>query len=244
MFKLTSGNFVITGSECSQTVMQLSQVWPCRRSRWWCVITSPALGKILLQQWTEDSTRQSIRTVMPTTPEWPAAEVAQLELDAYELRNFHENSPGLQQLEVDLSHVFPTALHSWRNQLQGCRCGCRSDGFRHERIEARGLWAPLFIEGVKWPRYRHPHPAEVAILSGMMPLECTSGDQRLDLCAVGQLASPIQSLWIFSQVHSWAINRFGLPPMLASPTQLLAKFKQELVVTCQALLTPCIPKQV
>ena len=46
--------------------------------------------------------------------------------------------------------------------------------------------------------YRHVHPAELALFNGMLPNMDWGKNHKLALCALGQLASPIQSTWIGS----------------------------------------------
>ena len=65
------------------------------------------------------------------------------------------------------------------------------------RVEGHTL-----VEGTEVPNFRHLHPSEVAILCGLSPQLDWGDDLRLALCAVGQLASPIQAGWIFG----WAAH--------------------------------------
>ena len=73
------------------------------------------------------------------------------------------------------------------------------------------------------PDVRHLHPQEVAILNALIPSYVTpSGDfhLRLELSAVGQMASPIQSLWVLAQVHTHA-HQVGLFPKVPTPEEHL-----------------------
>ena len=114
--------------------------------------------------------------------------------------------PILPPAELDQLRLTPYEL---RNQLYACRWGCRTIGFSTYRLESKGLWEPLvrvegytLVEGTEVPNFRHLHPSEVAILCGLSPQLDWGDDLRLALCAVGQLASPIQAGWIFG----WAAH--------------------------------------
>lgn len=48
--------------------------------------------------------------------------------------------------------------------------------------------------------FRHMHAVEVALLVGVPVNINWSNNMRLNLCAIGQLAAPLQSLWIGSQL--------------------------------------------
>ena len=61
-----------------------------------------------------------------------------------------------------------------------------------------------------------------------MPLDIAHlPDMRAALCLVGQLAAPMQSLWVCSQVRQWAARLFHGLEM--SPLQQLLSFKARLV---------------
>ena len=46
------GRFLeLSGYHCSQCDLHLQDLWPCRRSRAWWVITSPMIGKVPLVSW-------------------------------------------------------------------------------------------------------------------------------------------------------------------------------------------------
>jgi len=86
----------------------------------------------------------------------------------------------------------------------------RSQGFSMDRLREKGLHGVLHsLDGYAtsgndtFHTMRHLHPREVGLLNGMNPKHvsnCPEFHLRLELAAVGQMASPIQSNWVISQV--------------------------------------------
>ena len=108
-----------------------------------------------------------------------------------------------------------------------CPCGCRSFPFTDQRLASGGLHGlliqtpGLFKCGQPvYPNFRHIHPDELALLNGMPPgLDC-GNSRKMTLCALGQLASPLQSIWIggFIMKHLQESNGESL---LINPKQCL-----------------------
>ena len=93
----------------------------------------------------------------------------------------------------------PTFLHSYANATGPCPCLCRELSFRPERLRAARLRGVLLRleDGL-----RFLHPAEVSLLLGISPaLNCGLG-AREALCLLGQVASPLQSLWVFGHLQN------------------------------------------
>ena len=94
------------------------------------------------------------------------------------------------------------------------------------------------IDGEDVPRYRHPHPREVALLTGLHPDIHIGDDMRLALCGVGQLASPLQSAWIYGAIRTTLQQTFcNREPFLAGEPLLNAMI-QELVDAAAKLGNP------
>ena len=90
--------------------------------------------------------------------------------------------------------------------------------------------------------WRHLHPCEVAILTGAPPLLNWSKNQRLNLCAVGQQASPLQAVWVAAHALSHVQKQFG-QKFVVNPFDCLQGLKH--VVFSQTLqLYPPIKRQV
>ena len=172
-----------------------------------------------------------IMHVMPTALPLPPDQVSQLQLDLYELRNFHADRKGIQHNMADFCKPLPTATHSWGSQVKGCYCGCRSSGFSTERLSEKGLYGQLItldshskLGNDLVQDLRHLHPQEVALLNALKPSVVSPSDAfhaRLELSGVGQLASPIQSLWILAQVQFQA-SQHDLFPYVPDPEEVLA----------------------
>eukprot|EP00435_Cladocopium_sp_Y103_P073106 s153_g42.t1 len=122
---------------------------------------------------------------------------------------------------VNTAGQAPVFLHSYGNATGPCPCLCRASGFRSERLRQSGL------RGVILPDqqgYRFLHPQEVSLLMGW-PLDLHLGsDLRASLCLLGNLASPLQSLWIFAHLRNvlhqvWRVHDW------VDPLQLLQKYK-------------------
>ena len=121
---------------------------------------------------------------------------------------------------MTLDSVCKTALHGWSNQLSACPCTCRSHPLSEERLRAKGLFGALIPTGGtvmthfgELPATRHMHPWEIGLLNGMDPSLYWGDRLRLAIAAVGQLASPIQSCWVASQVMAHRALLFDLDVM-------------------------------
>lgn len=149
---------------------------------------------------------QIVSKVMPYIRHWPEREISELMLSPHEHVKFLTFAGPLESLALDSERPLPTALHAWGNQIYPCGCGCRS-GLSEERLRSRGLHGVVIPgknmlehNGFRFPECRHLHPAEVLLLCGGRP-DLQFDSMRLGLAAVGQLASPIQSLWIMAHIR-------------------------------------------
>ena len=130
-------------------------------------------------------------------------ELKQLALDLYELGRF--GAYGFEQNEIPWQGQMPTSLHSCGSQLGLCPCGCRMFPFCDDRLIAKGLHGLLVrLEDTvrcgykEYQCYRHVHPAELALFNGMIPDLDWGQNSKMALCALGQIASPIQATWVGS----------------------------------------------
>ena len=191
-----------TGFQASQTVLDLADVWAAKRCRWWCVLCPASLQPLSLRPWQPSGCWKTVGDVLTHTLPCEG-QLESLRLSKYEFRRMTESKP-LADLLLRSSLPLPTSLHSWGNQLTGCPCGCRLFPFTEERL-SRGLHAVLaWCHGGQASEVpvRHLAPAEVALLNGVDPCIDWQDKQRLGLCLLGQLASPLQSSWIFSQLRA------------------------------------------
>lgn len=187
----------------SEIIMNLGELWVSQRKRWWCVLINPEIGKVPLSPL---PSMDKPPVISDFCAEFQIPEVETLE----EVKLTHQEYQQMMNLGISLSDneinkhgQMPTALHSWGNQFQKCQCGCRTTGLATSRLSRRGFFGVLIkmvnSEGQLF--YRHPTSQEIALFCGL-PLKMDfSGNPRLEIAAVGQLASPLQSGWIFSLIR-------------------------------------------
>ena len=215
------------GYRVSDLTLRLEDNWVSRRSRWWVVAVHPCFAPICVPEWPHHP-HLCIRDVMPYVKQWPDEVMKELILDDEELRQFTLDGSHMRKYLVQSSGKLPTCLHSWGSQSRACPCLCRSTGFSDQLILQRGLFGQVLPVPVSHgpPKYRHFHPAELSLLNAMplMPgLYQNAVDLRLGLCAVGQLASPLQSGWVGASV-AWQIQHaLGLPTV--DPPTVLQSIK-------------------
>lgn len=186
------------GYKVVQCTLKLEDVWSAFRYRWWVLATHPAIGEVKIPGFPSPSPL-TVRDLMPYVRRWPDDEEAQLILTEHEMERFGLAGHAIRSYAVKPDSKLPTALHSWGGQTQPCACDCRPQGFSDSLLQSKGLYAQL----VQMPAtadspgaWKHLHVAEVALLNAV-PLDLQWGkDQRLNLCAIGQMAAPMQSMWI------------------------------------------------
>eukprot|EP00435_Cladocopium_sp_Y103_P043937 s1625_g12.t1 len=204
-----------TGYCVSQGTLSLQHVWPARRHRWWCTISHPALGAVPWKPFPEVCPPPTISQVLDNFQACDPAMLYHLQLDLYELGKFSQF--GFNSNMVPWNGQMATSLHSCGNQLGACPCGCRKFPFTDKRLQTGGLHGLLIqLPGVSncgpnvYPNFRHITPDELALFNGMFP-GCQWGPSpRMALCALGQLASPLQAVWIGSCAMQHVFSVFDL----------------------------------
>ena len=207
------------GYSLQQQICHLQDFWPAKRSRWWAVVVHPLVRMPPIKSFPKLPFLPAFRHLIPTMARWPQNQMVELSLSPHELEAFAEQPGGLGKNSVCPTKPLQTALHAWGSQLTACACGCRAGGFTHHRLEEKGLFGALvptsgstIIRGSETPNMRHIHPDEVAILH-MVPIDHIQSDLprdlRLDLTALGQMASPAQALWHVAQVIQALHNTLG-----------------------------------
>ena len=160
----------------------------------------PAIGDLPLQAWGNDGLFQQVSQVL-SSYQRTCEDVEQLWLSDFELEQFGSRKP-LVACCLRTSCKLPTALHSWGSQVLSCPCGCRP-AFSEARLDRgiSGVLIPVDVgEGVL--RFRHPHPAELALLCGCSPSLQFDAQLRLGLALIGQVASPLQAAWVLHQLRA------------------------------------------
>lgn len=223
-----------TGYRVTQGTLHLQHVWPTRRSRWWCILTHKMLGKVPWLDFPIANPRPIVIDVLPEFKQCTNEELRQLRLDDYELGKF--NSAGLTSNLIPTRGVMKTSLHSCGSQLSACPCGCRKFPFGEERLASRGLHGHLVALGDivqtavgPIPACRHIHPAELAIMNGMFCNFEWGPNLKLSLSGLGQLASPLQAVWVGSLLIQHCIQEGIIPGEIVHPKHTLLNVMGELL---------------
>ena len=219
------------GYHLSEVSLKLEDNWVARRYRWWVVASHPSLGPMPVPDWPK-SPGLCIRDIMPYIRQWPAEDLRELLLTEGEAHQFTLDGSTLRKYVMQPDGKLPTCLHSWGSQASECPCGCRLSGFSDTLVRQRGIYAQLIQvtrdDGTPW--YRHVHPCELALMNAMPPphawLQADRPSLRLSLCAIGQLASPLQSLWIGANVMQRIHSLLDFPAVC--PKAMMSEFKSRL----------------
>ena len=195
---------------CKQeVVLALADQWPCRRRRWWIVLLPANKGEVKLSAWPKAEGFQGVRNIIPEWPVWPGPVEASLQLSALEVSKFSDPKYGRDQRLLDMGAPAPTSLHSYSNQFQGCPCGCRSQGFCEGRLLKDGLRG-FVVQSAQGNFQRYAHPQELGLLNAIPPA-FVHLEPRAALCLIDQVASPLQSLWVFLYIARWSAEVHGAP---------------------------------
>ena len=195
----------VTGFTCSQTDLKLDQQWPCRRHRAWWILVSPEFGPIDLKQWYALGSITMVQQIIPEIRLWDHDDECALQLDSEELEAFGVTRDEHGRYLLNGKFVAPCALHAWCSQIRACPCGCRLYPLSASRLAAKGLHGCLVRSAVNQAgntSIRHIHPNEAMGLNTMDPVQDFGTSVRLTLSAVGQIAAPLQALWVWSHVSS------------------------------------------
>ena len=225
----------------TETMLRLELAWPCRRERWWVVLSAAAIGPIPLREFPQYAFPSQIKHVLPAEIKFPPEELLQLELTPEEHAKFLKYHPNLATLCLRRTGVCPTVLHSLGSQMVACKCGCRSSGFSETTL-AKGVFGFVFpmagkhsVDGIQQPKFRHPHPSEVAVLTGT-PVRSWPADLRLTLAGLGQQAAPAHAVWISSQALA-RVQELILGKGLINPRRNLDLFFEGVLACAKDLPT-------
>ena len=220
---------------CSQGLLHLQSIWPARRSRWWCLLVHPGVGRICWQEFPSVQPKPMVLNILESFKQCTPDELSFLELDRYEVGKF--STKGIDRNVVQRNGQMNTSLHSCGSQLSSCPCGCRTHPFSEHRLAEGGLHGLLIqisaaSEPSDFPRFRHIHPTELALLNGMHPkVEWGEPSQyKMALCGLGQLASPLQAGWIAAQIRSALAEQNMWHPNPPTPNETLKYMMQQLLL--------------
>ena len=227
------------GYSLSEVSLKLEDQWAARRYRWWLVAMHPSIGAVQLPEWPK-SPSLTIRDLMPFVKQWPSDVLQELQLTQHEVQQFTLDGSALRKYVTQLDGKLATCLHSWGSQASECPCGCRLQ-FSDYLIQQRGIYAQLLPVHVTegQPCFRHFHPCELALLNAMPPpaawMSADRPSLKLCLAAIGQLASPLQALWVGACVMRQIHAVLQLPVVV--PLDLIQNFKRDLF-TCAREMFP------
>ena len=165
-------------------------------------------------------------SVIPQWPVWTQEHESMLAWTTEEQQAYSNPEFGSDRRLLSRNDIVPTLLHSYGCALSACPCKCRAKGFSVASLRAKGLRGfGIISPATQAPRYLHPH--EAALLCTLPAHRQHVNDCRAALCLIGQIAAPMQALWIIAQIQSWASDRMCTPS--SHPDELLARFKLELL---------------
>ena len=225
------------------TCLKLEDQWPCQRHRWWTISMPRTWASEPLRTWPRSYDHSVIARVLPRWGTFSEFDEDDLMLDQHELQMYSNPEFGTESRMLFPSKVCPTILHSYGSVLRECPCGCRAP-ISLQSLRHKGLRGVLVTSGrTNMPRYLHP--MEVATLL-TVPLSMEfARPPRSSLCLLGQVASPLQSLWVYSHLVNSAATCIPTLHSLDS-CQVLMKYKEVLlqqVRTCFPFSVPCQPLQ-
>ena len=179
-------------------ILQLDSAWPVKRTRWWCLITSPAVSDVLQVASLPFSPHlQSIESILPEWPCWTPSEEAALRWDDAEV-HFHSRFAQLSDLCLNCAGKSPTLLHSLGHLDRPCSCGCRLAAFSEHRLASNGI-STVMVHCSTCDGYRHLHASEAGFFNTLSPaFKYPPG--RLALPLVGQVAAPLQAHWMITHL--------------------------------------------
>ena len=204
---------------------KLSDQWAARRDRWWAVLYPASWPQMKLRQWGIDSDFTTVQQLIPVWPVWPHHELEQLKLTSEEEELYFQVFPAHDGRVLKLNQSAPVFLHSYGSATTKCPCECRLNGFSSERLHRDGLRGVVLVlhDG-----FRFLHPQEMALILGY-PLDLDFGvDLKATMCLLGQLASPLQSIWLCGHLRQIMELVWNCPKGYG-PEQLLGQYKEHLL---------------
>eukprot|EP00435_Cladocopium_sp_Y103_P037958 s173_g10.t1 len=207
--------------------MDLSDQWPCRRSRWWALLLPSSWCTIGLPPWPASSSYTTCGTILQSWGVWSETDELDLQLFDFELAAYANPQYGTDKRLLELTDLANTVLHSYGNALLACPCKCRAGPFRNTTLLQGGLRG-YFVQSLVHGNPRFLHPREIALLLGIPDSVNYPHPVRSSLALLGLVASPLQMLWIYGHLrHNF--QRAKLLPPLPSPAEWLHAYKQELL---------------
>ena len=224
----------IMGFQLHETKLNLNQQWPMARFRWWCILAPKTWKAIDLLPWPTLRPMPVIKDVLPGFGMWPLYEENELMPTKEEWTDFNNPAMGNDIRLVDMNMSCPTVLHSYAATHSPCPCGCRSMPFSRQMLCDKGLRGFMVRSAVtNVPRFLFPQ--ELALLLGIPPMMKFAHPVRSSLVLLGNVASPMQSLWVYSHLLRGAALHGGSHGHV-DPQQVLLNYKTVLRVQAKNVI--------
>ena len=210
-----------------ECIIDLKTQWPMRRQRWWCILGPRLWLEQEIPDWGMDPCFQKVGHLFPAWPTWPIEDEEILQVTEEEMLIFGDVKYGKDLRLLCSTDVAPTLLHSYGSLLSACPCKCRSTPFSAKALEtkgARGYYVTSTLNGL--PRLLHP--VEAASLLGIPTSMKFHYNARDSLALLGQVASPLPMIWVFTHLVNSAAQHVPALHVL-DPKQTLHAFKHELL---------------
>ena len=143
-----------SGFTIHEVTLELRDVWPSARNRWWRVLASQELGGFQIKGWRPHGAWRTVADVLEC-PNVGLSESLQLRLDPHELHALASVKP-LSSFVLEANRPTPTALHSWGCLFRPCPCNCRT---LQDRLRRGGVCGHCSGRWVCCARQRRPHTA-------------------------------------------------------------------------------------
>ena len=221
----TQANFHI-----EKLVFDLQAQWPVRRRRFWCLMHQNPLPALQLRPWSQCNQCRTLGSVMPFDAQWTDDHEQDLMWTHQEKSIYFDANFGNDLRVLQPDHQAPTMLHSWANVFTACPCGCRSWPLSNHRLQQGGARGFGLVSS-KTLQVRHLHPEEGALLC-TVPLQYRFPEPpRAALCLLGQIAAPLQVLWIQAQFLTHLHEHHWIDTCI-DPIQAVMDFKYGLIHQC------------
>eukprot|EP00435_Cladocopium_sp_Y103_P061954 s865_g23.t1 len=207
--------------------LDLVDIWPCKRHRWWAILMPSSWNTVGLDSWDLNSPFDHVGAILTNWGSWPLSDESDLQLTSHELAMFHDARFGHDVRQLTLEGIAATILHSYANALGPCPCGCRTRAFHALTLLHGGLRGFYVISNATGlPRFLHPR--EAGLLLGLPDTVQYPLDVKTSLALLGLVASPIQAIWIYGHLQSNFHHAAQLGPA-PSPTDWLEAYLKELL---------------
>ena len=103
----------VTKSDRTETLLELADIWPAKRRRWWTVIVRDYIGRIQLPPFPKSQIEPTIACLFPYFLPLTGQELEELILTEHERKMFEQYGKGIGGQLVDKNKPCPTALHAW-----------------------------------------------------------------------------------------------------------------------------------